>query len=269
MLNSKALGLVDKMVRVEFEEREEQLGREIVVEKNQAAMHGVGSSSAVVERVYELCAHDIAIRTRIVWQNLVRFLSLTGLVASDALAQELKTVVQSYHPLIYTHPFQRLQKVSTNFASRRDLSQAWERARTKVEADIDHFVMLLQRAQEQQSGSQPVFHISSVGAIQTGLGATANIVMNIGPQEREELARALDTVKESLSKVETVPADQIADVVELVDEAKTEIGKPKPNTLRLRSALSTIATAIQTIGSLQPAYQALKAALLPLGIMLP
>jgi hypothetical protein len=113
-----------------------------------------------------------------------------------------------------------------------------------------------------------VFHISSVGAIQTGPSATANIVFNIA-EDREELRRALDAVRDALSTVEALPAHPISEVVDLVDEAKIEIDKPKPNNMRLGSALSAVATAIQAVGSLQPAYQTLKAALLPLGIMLP
>lgn len=56
MLDPKVIELVDRIVRVQFEEREEQLQREIILAQNQAAKHGIGSSTAVVEGVYDLCA---------------------------------------------------------------------------------------------------------------------------------------------------------------------------------------------------------------------
>jgi hypothetical protein len=272
MLDPILVELVDRMVRVQFKERETQLGREILQEKYRSAKSG-GPSSVTVERVYDLCGHDIEIRTLIVWQNLLRVLSQAGVVASETLAQDLKEVVQSYRAPIYDYPDESLQKVasSTSFTSRRTLTDAWDRAVTKVETEIDLFVLSLRRAsKDQQLGSPPpVFHISSVGAIQTGPNATASIVMNIGAEDREVLLRALDLVKGGLAGVESLPAHLRAEIIDLVDEVKSELKKPKPNGTRLGSLASTIATAIQTAGSLQPAYQALKAALLPLGIMLP
>jgi hypothetical protein len=273
MLDPKVIELVDRMVRVQFEERETQLGREILQEKYREAKSG-GPSSVTVDRVYDLCSHDIGIRTQIVWQNLVRVLSQTGIVASETLGEELKTVVRSYHSSIYNHPFQSLQAASTNFAPRRPLTDAWERAVMKIEAEIDFFVLSLLRhaeAKGQQPGSpQPVFHFHSpVGAIQTGPGATANVVQNLAAQDKEALRRALDLVRDALSDVDDFPGNPKAEIVELVAEAESEVGKPSPNQTRLRSILTAVASVIQTVGSLQPAYQALKVALLPLGIALP
>ncbi len=261
------------MVRVQFEERETQLGREILQEKYREAKSG-GPSSVTVERVYDLCAYDIEVRTLIIWQNLVRVLSQAGVVTSETLAQELKTVVRSYHSSIYNHPFQSLQAVSTNFAPRRALIDAIDRALMKVDAEIDLFALSLLRraeAKDQQPGSpQPIFHFySPVGAIQTGPGATANVVQNLAPQDKETLIKALDLVRDALSDVGELPGNPKGEIVELVEDAKSEASKSIPNQSRLRAILATVASAVQTVGSLQPAYQALKAALLPLGTILP
>jgi len=273
MLDPKVIELVDRRVRVHFEEREGQLQEEINHARDLFAMHGSASSGPAFKAVYDLCAHDIEIRALIVWQNINLVLSRAGIDPSDSLAQDLKKVVQNYYSAIYSYPAQRWEKVASTSSLRLhlELGDAWERALRKVENEIDLFVLSLRRAsKEQQPGSpQPVFHISSVGAIQTGPSATANIVMNIAPGDREELLRALDAVKEALSPLQALPAHPISEVIELVDEAKVEIGKPKPNGMRLGSVLLAVATAIQAVGSLQPAYQTLKAALLSLGIPLP
>ena len=98
-------------------------------------------------------------------------------------------------------------------------------------------------------------------------GAMTNISYSLDAGERDVLVRALDLVKESLATGEHVGVRE--EISELIEEARAEVGKPKPNGMRLQSVLTGIAGAIQTAGSLQPAYQALKAALLPLGVFLP
>ena len=52
-------------------------------------------------------------------------------------------------------------------------------------------------------------------------------------------------------------------------EAKGELAKSEPNSTKLRSLLSTTATAIQTVASMKPAYELLKVGLTYLGITLP
>jgi hypothetical protein len=88
-------------------------------------------------------------------------------------------------------------------------------------------------------------------------------------QDREALLSALSLARKALASVDRLPAHPKEEIVELVDEAEIEIKKPKPNNSKLLSTFMTIAQAIQTMGSLKPAYDALKAALLPLGIALP
>jgi len=66
-----------------------------------------------------------------------------------------------------------------------------------------------------------------------------------------------------------LPAHPKEDIVELVDEGELETRKSKPNNSRLLSIFMTVATAIQAVGSLKPAYDALKAALIAFGVQLP
>ena len=48
-----------------------------------------------------------------------------------------------------------------------------------------------------------------------------------------------------------------------------ELAKPSPNALRVRSALTGIATTIQTLGSAAAAYALVKGALSLLGVHIP
>jgi hypothetical protein len=75
-------------------------------------------------------------------------------------------------------------------------------------------------------------------------------------------------IQSQLERVDSLPAYPKEEIVELITEAQSEVAKPKPNGTKLRSALTDISTAIQTVGSLNDAYQLLKAALIPFGIYL-
>ena len=276
MLDPKVTDLVDRMVRDQFDDRREQLRLEITEVQNEASNRGSARSGSAIKKICDLCAHDIKVRTVIVWQTLLKVLSQTGIVPSEGLAQELKSLVAGYESAITVVALQHSDQAvaGTTINSRESLEAALNKAMTKVYTEIDFFILSLVRsneARETERGSpQPIFNFySAVGAVQTGSSATANVAINIGPEDREALFRALDLVKSALAGVQSLPANPPAEIIELVDEVKSEIEKPKPNGTRLGSLALTIATAIQTVGSLQPAYQTLKAALLSLGVMLP
>jgi len=277
MLDNKVSDLVDRMTRVQFNERQGQLQHDIALAQSQMAARGLGRSGAIVQRVYELCSRDVEIRTLLIWQTLVRVLSQVGVRYSDDLAADLKQEIRKYLSSILEHPNDCLQKIVQQIGigmATPLLSDAREQAFMKVDAEIDLFVLSLLRQTEArerktESSGQIFNFYSPIGAIQTGPSATANVVMNLSHLDREALREALERVKEGLSIVEDLPGHPKEEVLDLVEEAKTEVGKPRPNGMRLGSVLMAVGTAIQTVGSLQPAYQALKAALLPLGIPLP
>lgn len=276
MLDPKVIEVVKRMVLVQFDERREQLKRDVEMAQAKASTRGMASSGPVIVEVYGLCAHDIEVRTQIVWQTLRKVLLETGIVPSEVLAEDLKEFVTSHTAAIIAVPSEHYERVVRNTGINRQhpsIDTALQRAIDKVNADIDFLALSLMRRQEAEANhpgsQQPIFNIGSVGAIQTAPSATANITMNIGPEDREALLCALALVKEGLAGVESLPAHPTPEIIELVDEVKSEIEKPKPNGTRLGSLALTIATAIQTAGSLQPAYQTLKAALLPFGILLP
>ena len=276
MLDNKVSDLVDRMTRVQFNERQGQLQHDIALAQSQMAARGLGRSGAIVQRVYELCSRDVEIRTLLIWQTLVRVLSQVGVRYSDDLATDLKQEIRKYLSSILDYANDCLQKIvqQIGIGIATSLSDVREQAFMKVDAEIDLFVLSLLRQTEAREGktesSGQIFNFySPIGAIQTGPSATANVVMNLSHLDREALREALERVKEGLSIVEDLPGHPKEEVLDLVEEAKTEVGKPRPNGMRLGSVLMAVGTAIQTVGSLQPAYQALKAALLPLGIPLP
>jgi hypothetical protein len=274
MLNPEIMKLADPIIQVQFDERVEQLNKDIRRVQSEFAFRGLGRSTALVNQVYEFCFKDVEYRAFIVWKALQRALSTKDVAPSKSLADDLKEQLRAYSSLIYNYPAGRLQTATQNagFAS-EPLNNALDRAYKKVFTEIDFFVLDLVRradAVKKQGDGQPIFYINSpVGAIQTGPSATASFIMNIDAHDQGVLAGALDLLKEALVGVDDLPSSPKEEVIDLIEEAKTEASKSKPNGMRLYAVLMAIATAIQTVGSLQPAYQVLRTALLPLGISLP
>ena len=89
MPDNKVSDLVDSLTRVQFNERQGQLQRDIALAQSQMVARGLGRSGAIVQRVYELCSRDVEIRTLLIWQTLVRVLSQVGVRYSDDLATDL------------------------------------------------------------------------------------------------------------------------------------------------------------------------------------
>lgn len=119
------------------------------------------------------------------------------------------------------------------------------------------------------SSSSTYNFYGNVGAFQTGPGASANIIQNLGSEDKDALLNALNLVRDTLTLVRDLAAEQKDELLQMVDDSVKEVKSTNPNNTKLRTILTAIATTIQTVGSAQPAYQALKTALLPLGITLP
>ena len=273
MLDPKVTDLADRMIEIQFGERDKQLERDILLIQNDAAMRGMGTSTAFVEALYDACARDVELRAHIVWNNLMKVLSRAGVVASPTLSADLKLAMSRYEQAIYAEPAERLSNNAraAGLQPRESLINAAAHAVHKVHAEIDLFVLgLEQQRQADKNRPEATFNFySPVGAVQTGPNASAQVFQNITPQDREALLGAISLLRQELVSVTSLPACPKEEIVELVEEAEIETKKAKPNSSKLLGMFTVIAQAIQTVASLKPAYDALKAALLPFGVMLP
>lgn len=109
----------------------------------------------------------------------------------------------------------------------------------------------------------------AVGSVQTGANATANVIQNLGADDRATLSSAIQQVRDALSNAQTVGEQQRKELLEIADECVSQMSASSPNNTKLLTMFNVLGTSIQSIASAQPAYQALKIAVLPLGITLP
>lgn len=85
----------------------------------------------------------------------------------------------------------------------------------------------------------------------------------------QALIGALTEMREQIQRSDDIDGSQKDELVEVTQECETELGKAKPNRTLLLGLLSVLGGTVQSIAALQPAYVAVKAAALAIGITLP
>jgi len=78
--------------------------------------------------------------------------------------------------------------------------------------------------------------------------------------------KALAELKHLLHTAPGIDADLRADLLKDVESASTELVAPTPNAGRLTRWLGGVGAAVQTVGALQPAWDAVKIGLRSLGL---
>ncbi|TXH55988.1 MAG: hypothetical protein E6Q93_15315 [Burkholderiaceae bacterium] len=80
------------------------------------------------------------------------------------------------------------------------------------------------------------------------------------------VVKALAEFKALLQTAPGLDTDLRADLLKDVESASTELAAPTPNAGRLTRWLGGVGTAVQTVGALQPAWEAVKVGLRALGL---
>jgi len=266
MLDKEVVKIAQDRIQLEINEQNANLEREIAQVTEEIAAEGAYHSSALLDRVAELCAAALRNRAQLIWQTLLRFLTTTGISYYDGLSDELKKLVGYYLPtgtlvdLVQRTPHhlkarELFQRIRSMLESTRASSLA------KAGTEIDLFVQSLKKRVEMKEKEEvsTVFNIySPVGAIQTGDSSVANVTQSIDTEVREQLAKVLQDIRDRLTSLDaTVPCPK-GELLDLAQEGSEELKKPTPNIMRLRSILYAVAISIQTVASMKPAYAALK-----------
>jgi hypothetical protein len=89
-------------------------------------------------------------------------------------------------------------------------------------------------------------HISgnaTIGALLTGNHATASVTQTVNLAGREELKAAIDALV-AVVRASNAPAKDQREIIDVLDEVKTESDKPAPNKLKIGGALSVTGAAV-------------------------
>lgn len=274
MFNDKFLERVSRLIEVRLAERRKQIPLEIAKIQRENNARGMLNSSMTILQTKEICEREIEIRAVVVWQSLVRVINTLGYESKEILRNDLKeyllnSIAENFDELtgILNQNLRNMMK-----PEQVSMSEAKNHAMSKHEIEIDLYVDTLkdnEKTSQSSSGSHNYNFYGTIGSVQTGSGAQANIVQNLGSEDQEAIKQALALASEAIQAATDIVDTKKNELIEIASQARNELEKETPNSTMLQSMFVTIGTTIQTLASAKPAYQALKGALIPLGIMLP
>lgn len=262
-----------RLIEVGLMERRRQLPYSLANIDQAAIAAGSYQSSTRYIGIHRVATQELQTRAIIVWRALVRVHQTLGKTFADTLAEDFKSMFASYLGDIQTELEAVLaEKIKDEkLLQRLTLNEAVSDSRSKHNIEIDLYADDL-REHSPKSASTSLTHTynfyGAVGTVQTGAGAQASVVQNLGADEKQAILLALKEVRKAV-EAENEFGVQQAELIEITEECTALTQTDNPNNSKLRALFDVLASSIQTVASAKPAYETMKTALLPLGITLP
>lgn len=264
-MDQSLINIIINRISVLKDKESAALRREIDRLKSDAASRGFpsmpGHTQDQIKELYERCHSNLPL---LIIQEMRDVLLKTKASPSQELSRELKDLLSSY--ALSANGLKdslRYEGISSALADTVMISQP-----NRFFPEID---LIMSELEILEKGDQvtTIYNINSSGGIvQTGDGSEAKI-FNINNSDRDEILKILDLMANTLAIADDFKSHKKEEVKEILEEVKNEIGKYSPNRMRLTSLLYGFAMTVQSIASVKPAYEALKATALHIGINLP
>jgi hypothetical protein len=268
VINERFLKLLDSRIQ----ERRKLFPIDIKKIDYEANAKGMYHSSTRILQIRKAYEHELDVRAILAWQSLHRVHQTFGAQIEDELRADFKFAINH----LISNIFDELSiSLASNFQSipaNIDLSLTEARVATtfKHEIEIDLYIDSISNSNlHLKPMTQNYNFYGNIGAVQTGASATANIVQNLSDSDKNALQESLAQVISALENAASIASQQKNDLIEITQDCITTLNSSNPNNTKLLTMFNVLGTAIQSISSAQPAYQALKIAVLPLGINLP
>lgn len=265
-----------QLLEVRLTERRKQFPIDLAQIDNHATTHGAFHSSMRMLQIHQAHEREIEVRAIIAWESLVRVHRTLGCSISETLREDMKgemrRVIESAHKELSDTLQDRLKNSQIRIPLSLSLDDAFAQTIRKHEIEADLYVDSIGATQSKEINhpmTQQYNFYGNVGAVQTGANAVANVIQNLGADDRAALSTAITQVREALGVSTSLTSQQQQELIEIANECSIQLESTAPNSTKLLSMFNVLGTAIQSIASAQPAYQALKTALLPIGITLP
>ena len=275
MLSPKLTERVNRLLDVKLTERRHILEAEIEAAKSVHNARGMLMSGAYVKCIQNICIRELEVRGVLAWQDLVRVMNLLGDETNQQTSSDLKTYLQSrvhfyceeLNEILSRNLFDLVPLESVTLTPARD--HVVEKHEIEIDLFIDAAETNRNATDLRTSVTASYNFYGNVGSVQSGDGAAANVVQNLGAGEREALIQALNLARDALIAAVGIAPGKRAELVAVVKEATEELNNATPNNTKLHSFLTVIGTTVQSLASAPGAYAALKTTLLPFGISLP
>jgi len=267
MLDATLTRLAAERIRLELTDRQDLLTDQVRTISAEMSARGALRSGMTSTKLSAAIRQEAVIRAQLVWQIVARVISTQLLALDPAIAAEIKTFIEEQLRMNCSDFDVQLDNVANLLGRAPQAADTFlgpALARIYSEVDIS---LLSARTQQQATGTTTVNIYQPYGIVQTGAQSTATF--SATNDNKTVVLNALREVQKVLATASDISDVDRREAIELVQDTTTELDKPTPNTLRIRSALSTLATTVQTMGSAAGAYQLLKGAAALLGVHLP
>ena len=265
----------NRLVEVKFAERRKQIQNEIAQINETAASRNMYGSSIRLVQIHKLLSRELEIRAILTWESLVRVHRLLGSPTTETICEDFKEEISSYIHQAHDELSEKLRAIMKDAPVnvKLDLDEAKLQSIAKHDIEIDLYIDSISMPPEIPASAQFISQqynlYGNIGAVQTGASAAANVVQNISQEDKNALLASLALVQEQLTSIQEIAENKRHELIEIVNECIQNANSQNPNNTKLLTMLNILGITVQSYASAQPAYQALKSALIPLGISLP
>ncbi|MBI5269449.1 MAG: hypothetical protein HY856_07185 [Burkholderiales bacterium] len=181
----------------------------------------------------------------------------------DAYLRHLQSYgLQDIHPIGLEHAYALGQATVANLPARylwevRNIPAMHPRRQT-TEAQVTI-----------NNSTTTINNSGTIGAVQTGPGATAHVQQQWVEGDTSALRQALGDLRDALERSQDVAPEARGKLIADVDGAVVELRQERPNKTKLVGLLSAVGDAVAFIGDAQSAYDVVKGLASALGIHLP
>jgi hypothetical protein len=276
-LPSEMLNTFYDLARVDYASLDKQLRGQVQVIERQAAAAGALAHGGTIALACEAGADSLAFRCRMAWTQLFKvssayaikidrdtgslFLSELGSQAANS-AITVRSIVES------CAVFRSGLSDDAKQAGMDIIAKALHHEVARMKAEMKLLIAASENVKT--VSAPPSIAITGDGnLVIAGNGNQVNALTQIDTVATKSLTNALRATLEQLA---ALPADAPIDVVEIkeiVEEALVEVQKPKPNKIKLTSAIKSIAETIKFVPALKATYEIIKPAAAMVGIDLP
>ena len=266
---------VERLSRVQIEERRKQLSVSISRIIEEMVAKNALRSGATITKVTSVCAREIENVGLLVWANIKRVHQTLNLPYSEDFRADFKEIIQQYvsRAMLDMIPIvaQKSEQAGSNSPPFDALDKAENSIIETLDVEVDLYVdSLRQMKLARDEGSSTTLNITgNVGVVQTGLNAFANVAQVFNEQYNQELIQVLTDVRDSLDNLRAAEAPGKEDMLDIIKDTVDELRKQKPNRSKILSLINTIVSFTATVSAMSSVYQQLKTILTPLGIPLP
>lgn len=196
-------------------------------------------------------------------------------VDAQLLDWSARTLADAYAGLEGTY-MRHLQRFGIQLAQASGLDQTYTLAQATV-ANLSRRYLWELRNVPSKRPPQPeapvatqisIHNSGTIGALQTGAGSTASVQQQWVGGDTSELRTALAALREALERAEEIELDERRELIADVDKAAAELQQEHPNKGKLLRWLGGVGAVVGAIGSVQPAYEAVKSVAGALGLPL-